>query len=161
MVSLNGASPSHPSKPACECCGAQGLSVEAVHRWEAENLEKYGFFMQGIVDDPSTPFKFNLHTHGLQECFNHPDLQIVFPLPPDVAAGILHNIVDRIREGEVFKDGTVAQDIVAYELPVKFAAATESGRQVLRVILPDAEGQLDLGVIADPFDKQYEGLEPA
>jgi hypothetical protein len=46
---------------------------EALKAWEAEQLEKHGWYIH-YVQGPNFPLGLNAHTHGLMEKFNHMDL---------------------------------------------------------------------------------------
>ena len=45
-------------------------------------------------------------------------------------------------------------------MPVTFIDAIECKRKVLRVILPDPRGKLDLGEIDDEYDQRGEVVDP-
>jgi hypothetical protein len=136
-----------------------------IARDELRLLMEYGWYAHIVMDDypENTPTGFNYHTHGLPHSADHFDLQVVFPFPQR-AVPMLHKIVGDlialyIRKGERFEPGQVSHDIIE-RLPVTFAQATESGRPVLRVILPDKHGKLAPGEIDKPFDRQWKGTVP-
>ncbi len=139
-------------KKSCKCarCAAieSGLTPEEataeMHRWEAEMMEKYGWYIHFLPDGS--------HTHGLQESFNHPDLEIKFFLNPNTAGFVFSNCIDKIKEGTIFNDGDVVEHIIS-GYSVKLINALESERSVIRIILPDADGNL----IADRMAKGYAG----
>ena len=88
----------------------------------------------------------HFHTHGLEEHYNHPDLQILLPLDQGSAFHILHAFFNRIESGEVFKDGelvsSISEDIEG--LPtVQLKLCTKSkntNQKVLRIMFPDKQG---------------------
>ncbi len=126
------------------------------YEWEAKQIEEYGWYAHYVFDEDSAT-QTNIHTHGLPDKYGHMDLQIVIPLPKNVAQGILWAVVRRIESGDVFKAGDMADEIV-HEFKVKFVGAIECGRPVLRIILPDKYGGLDQGDFKDEkFGLQYEG----
>jgi hypothetical protein len=125
--------------------------------WEEANIREYGWFVHFIVQDAETPTGFDAHTHGLRETCGHLDFQIVIPLPEKVAHGILINLADRVKAGEKFVAEQTVADVLANDLLVKLIEATEGGRQVLRVILPDKKGKVEFAEISEPYVKQYEG----
>jgi hypothetical protein len=100
----------------------------------------------------------NVHTHGLAHVFRHRDLQLVVPLRPEVACDILANLADLIKGGSTLADGRRYQDVIR-DADVLLVAATEGGRPVLRVILPDRHGCLDRGRIDRPLNRQWPGHE--
>ncbi len=122
-------------------------------------LKQYGWLAHIVVDDPDSPTGFNWHTHGLQEGYDHRDFQLVCPLPPKVAHQIGATLVDLVKAGATLGSGQKLEQVLHGELLVKLVAAKECGRPVLRIILPDRSGKLDLGEIAEPFARQYEDLE--
>jgi hypothetical protein len=64
-----------------------------------------------------------------------------------------------VKAGETFGSGQRLDQILRGGLLVKLVAATECGRPVLRIILPDRAGKLDLGEIDEPFARQYGDLD--
>lgn len=102
----------------------------------------------------------NVHTHGVEENYGHPDLQIVLPLEPNLATAVLNGIVDTyINTGNKLVDGEfnphLIQDAVA-----KTVLQEETGRTVFRIILPDPNAKFpeDEGC-QTPYNRQYENLE--
>lgn len=158
----------NPEDEQCECgiCDQvrAGVSREEAlanfRKWEQESLEKYGWYVHYVGSDRDVPTGYNAHTHGLVEKYNHPDLQIVCPLPPRVAHGTFWNIVDRIAAGEKFKAGDVVSDIAGNGYKVKFVNAWEVDRPVLRVIIPDKDHNLDRDTLTGNFELQYADLDP-
>lgn len=68
---------------------------------------------------------------------------------------MLHTIVAAIKDGAVFHDGDEVRGL--FLCPVRFRAATESGRAVLRAIFPDPQGLFpgDPGCMPE-YDEQLE-----
>jgi hypothetical protein len=157
----------HPTACHCARCeaiaaGATPAKADAEIRTRNEKmLKQFGWFAHIVVDDPDSPTQFNWHTHGLQERYGHRDFQIVCPLPPKVAHQIGTTLADRVKAGEAFGSGQKLAQVLREGLLVKLIAATECGRDVLRIILPDPRGKLDLGEIDEQFALQYEGLDAA
>jgi hypothetical protein len=148
-------------KPRCavhESMESRGLTyeqaIELIRRHEGESLERVGWYAHLVLDDPASPTGFNCHSHGLEDGYGHPDFQVVFPLPEDVAGDILANLCDAVKAGRRFAEGEEASDIIA-EYPVGFVAAEEMGRPVLRVILPDKAGTVARDAIAEAYAIQY------
>lgn len=129
-------------KKECQCAVCQN-GVEAVQERQRANLDKYGWVAHFITDyDSSSPTGCNIHTHGLVENFNHPDLQVVLPIPHQVAHSILVSAIDLIREGVRFQAGQ-QYDKICGGYKVTFIQAIEGDRAVLRIILPTPNGSLD------------------
>lgn len=81
-------------------------------------------------------FLCNTHTHGLA-AFHHKDFQVVLDIGPSSTAYLLNALAERVRNGEVFTDGELV-DNVYEECRVKLAIAKEGNREVFRVLIPDA-----------------------
>lgn len=132
-------------------------ALEAARRRDAEALAEYGWYAHLVFDDDGSPTGFNCHTHGLAETCGHPDFQIVLPLPTEIAHGVLIALAEGVvKDGRRFAAGTPAVGIIR-GFPVGFAEASECGRPVLRVILPDPDGRLARGEIGAEYAIQYEG----
>lgn len=147
--------------PHCDACK---YGMEEVERRERMNLEKYGWIAHVVPEYEGSPLDFNLHTHGVQENFDHPDFEVVLPMNPVIIMGMLHNIVNRIKEGETFVTGRQYTNLIYAEgpgrnLPVEFAESTECGRRVLRVILPDEDLSTNRANMKHPFVHQWEGID--
>lgn len=130
----------------------------------SESMEKYGWYAHYIPGDKSSPMGFNAHTHGFSQTWNHPDVQIVIPMPQGMLHGIFITMAGRLKEGNTYEPGRRYEDVLK-DFDVIFAWAREgtddSGnpRRVLRMILPDKENRIEKDVIEKPFDKQWEGTE--
>lgn len=130
--------------------------MEQLHEQQDRMMGQYGFYCHYVFGSPDEPNKVNIHTHGVLESFQHPDLQMVLPLPQKVALNIFHNIVDRIKEGEVFIPNSIVYGVIK-TLPVKFMAAQEGDRDVLRIIFPDKQGIIEQEYMDHNYAQQYEG----
>lgn len=122
--------------------------------WEQRCILRFGFYIHYMFDDETTWGNVNVHTHNFPEAWGHPDFQIVVPMPQATARGILENLADRVREGDRFEAGKRYSGIIR-NLDVLMIEATESGRPVLRVILPTEDGCLDRETIRAPWNKQW------
>lgn len=131
----------------------QRVRHDALVQWSKDMLDKYGFFIHFVIDGEHA----NIHTHGLDENFHHPDLQIALNIPQQSACGLLHAIVDQIRKGKSFETGRDYDEIAT--LPTRFIRAEECGRTVLRLIIPDRAGTLDREGMDPAFARQYENLK--
>lgn len=138
--------------PGCECACCK-MGMEKFMQMRAELMTKYGW-VADIVMDADLP---NVHTHGLKENYDHPDLQAVAFIDPKIIHGVMCGIVDRIKDGDKFIAG-VDYDGVIKNFKVRFVDAIENNRPVLRLILPDQHGHLDREAMTDDFDCQYEGI---
>lgn len=89
----------------------------------------------GKMENSFVPGACNFHTHGLAK-YGHPDLQIVIDYPPQEIARILNTIGLRIQAGEHFSSGDLIKGIYE-DCDVRLDTFEETGRNVLRVIIPD------------------------
>jgi hypothetical protein len=92
------------------------------------------------------------------EKWNHPDLQIVVPMPHKMANEILNFLVNKIKAGTTFLPGERDYSLLT-DIPVTFKEFTENERRVLRVIMPDENGCVDNDIMKFPFGLQYSELE--
>lgn len=124
------------NKPKCECCENP---TEALRKQE-ELFDKFGWIIHMVANDDGS---LNAHTHGLPEKYGHIDLQIALNMPPNVIGSVMHTIVDEIAAGRTFKEGEIADKIIKPPYKVTFVKRMECGREVLRVIIPDKDGNLE------------------
>lgn len=128
----------------CECMGCQE-GMEAVREWTKNAIRENGFAIHYVPELHMDGCRaVNVHTHGFRETWDHPDLQIVVPLDPDVCRGIFWAVADRVKEGEEFRDGQVAERVIGGGLRVKFVAvqSDEPARPLMRILLPGPNGVL-------------------
>lgn len=122
---------------------------------EQKQLDKNGWFMHYI---PLENAMVNIHTHGLAENLHHVDLQIVLPIEEEMAQILLTSVIENIKNGYTYYEGLYNN--VIEELNVEFKQFTESGRDVLRLILPDNNGIFpDNEKCESPYNKQLVVLE--
>jgi len=125
-------------KKNCQCYACTH-GMDAALKKQQELIKKFGFMVHYVPGDCNYPNHTNIHTHGVWESFNHLDFQMCFPLPMETVTGIFHNIVNQIKEGKVFEPGNKYGKIVDNYL-VEFILAIEAGRTVLRLLVPNAQG---------------------
>lgn len=82
------------------------------------------------------PGAANFYTHGLEQ-YDHPDFQLVLDYELETAADILNALGERVRNGEKFNAGDYVKGIFE-DCDVRLDVFEESGRDVLRVIVPDS-----------------------
>jgi hypothetical protein len=115
-------------------------AIESLRAWQDRQMATVGWYAHYVYQDPAIPAGANCHTHGLEETFGHPDFQLVIPLHPRVARGILNELVEGVKSGRRFEPGLHTG--VIRNISVLIAGTIEGGRQVLRIILPDRHGQI-------------------
>jgi len=131
-------------------------SLDEILEFQNLQLENYGWFIHYVPDDPDAggTGMVNAHTHGIQERFAHPDFQIVLPLDPAIIQRIFENAVDLVKAGTRFKAGEQYSEIIE-GFRVLAVAATEDGRPVIRIIIPDKHGCLNEYTINKEYRRQW------
>jgi len=137
-------------KNGCGCYACE-KGLGALVQRERELMETYGWYAHIIGNPDGT---LNYHTHGL-EGYDHLDLQVVLPLRSQLIHEIIAGIVTRIQDGEKFEEDTDYEGVIK-NFKIRFLLAVENSRNVLRLIFPDAEGNLDRDKMTDPlYKRQY------
>ena len=72
--------------------------------------------------------------------YGHQDFQLVLYLHPNQMGYVLNNLGLRVQAGERFKAGDLVEGIFD-RCPLRLDEAEESGRKVLRVIIPDDQNR--------------------
>lgn len=88
-------------------------------------------YVTGLKD----PHMANIHTHFPAE-FHHIDLQLALPFNPQIAGEILNCLGTMIANGSDFRSGDIVEGILV-DCPLALKTFRETGRSVLRVIVPD------------------------
>lgn len=81
------------------------------------------------------PGTCNFHTHGMEK-YHHMDFQMILAYPPKEICRILNTLGLRVQAGEKFKNGDMVAGIYE-DCDVRLTEFEETGRTVLRVIVPD------------------------
>lgn len=90
-----------------------------------------------LVLPGAVPVSCNAHTHGLSELYGHPDFQVVVFFGGAQEIGrILNTLGCRVRDGEKFSPGDFVEGIYE-DCRVRLDEVEETGRKVLRVVIPD------------------------
>ena len=90
----------------------------------------------GEIETGFLPYMCNAHTHGLER-YGHLDFQMVLFLPTEEIGRILNTLGLRVQYGERFQSGDMVSGIYE-DCDVRLDEYEETGRKVLRVIIPDA-----------------------
>lgn len=77
----------------------------------------------------------NVHTHGMEK-YHHMDFQMVLFLSPEEVSRILNTLGLRVQAGERFHNGDLVSGIYE-DCNIRLDEYEETGRTVLRVIIPD------------------------
>ena len=91
----------------------------------------------GKVENGFLEYACNAHTHGMAK-YGHMDFQLVLHLPPYEIARILNTLGLRVQAGERFKAGDMVSGIYE-DCQIRLDEFEETGRKVLRVIIPDKD----------------------
>lgn len=127
---------------------------------EKELMDEYGFVIHNVFPDSNDGSLWSHHTHGLKENFGHMDLEIVLPINPNIANAVLHGMVECIKEGECYENKLISDKVIRdYEVQL-IKVHDENGRELLRVILPDANGKFPSDKdCADVYKNQLDDLD--
>lgn len=134
--------------------------LEVMHDDQIEMMKKHGWIVHFVFETRDCEFDgmANIHTHGMAQNFNHPDLQIVLPIDPQTAHMLLIEIVEQVKQGRVFEANQRYGKIIK-DFDILFIEAKEGERTVLRVILPDSQGKFPFDEdCEDVYDKQMNPL---
>lgn len=153
--------PSHKQGCRCAICDAVAMGLTPEEAWqkleerEREAVIKHGWYAHFVQDDGETHYGVNVHSHGM-EAYDHLDFQVVFPIDERLAHHFIADLIERVKKGEKFQHGQrVSQILKNYD--ILLLEANEAGRAVLRLILPDEEGNLTKEDIKQIFRGQFEG----
>lgn len=92
----------------------------------------------GKVENSFIQYTCNAHTHGMEK-YDHPDFQMVLQLPFEEIGRILNWLGLRVQAGERFNPGDYVSGIYE-DCQIRLDEYEETGRNVLRVIIPDKFG---------------------
>lgn len=119
---------------------------EVTLKEQRELMEKYKFVVHYVMDsysvesDHQTLSFPSIHTHGLMEHFEHPEIELALPLDQETAMYILHTFVNKLKEGvrvheyEEFKWPEL-NETRCYCIPVHLPSSTAS--QGYRLVIGD------------------------
>ena len=93
----------------------------------------------GKVDTGFPQYICNAHTHGMEK-YGHPDFQVVIHMSTQNIGYVLNLLGLRVQEGERFSAGDLVSGVFE-DCPVRLDAFEETGRQVLRVVIPDGKNR--------------------
>ena len=93
----------------------------------------------GKVEDSFPEYICNAHTHGMNK-YHHPDFQLVLHISDEDIGYILNSLGIRVQAGEQFHSGDLVEGIFE-DCPVRLDSFQETGREVLRVIIPDSQNR--------------------
>lgn len=99
-------------------------------------MEKVDWIIHYVIDQPG-PYAHlcNAHTHGMEK-YRHMDFQVVLNLPQQHICYLLNSIGRRVASGETFHDGDMVSGLYE-DCDIRLQKVKETGRYVLRLIIPD------------------------
>lgn len=122
---------------------AAAFLANEVSKKQEEDKARNGYYIHYSMEDPLMPYGVNIHTHGMDDTWNHLDFQLVVNLGISTTVGIFKSFAEKIKGGEKFKDGDIVLGIIKGG-KVKLIEVDETGRRCLRIILPDQNGEIDI-----------------
>jgi hypothetical protein len=127
---------------------------------EEELGKAHGWYSHFILPENTAQRWVNYHTHGLPEHYGHLDFQFVLPIDPNILHALATKLVDRVTRGERFAAGMRVSGVMEdYDVfLMKTAETRRDNRVVLRVILPDRNGNIDKADLNGIFAAQFEEL---
>lgn len=100
-----------------------------------KNKNEIDWIIHKIINDYGPGNLTNAHTHGMAR-YNHLDFQVVLNLPPEHVGYLLNSMGARVQNGERFHAGNMIYGLYD-DCPVRLDEFRETGRSVLRLIIPD------------------------
>lgn len=131
--------------------------METVTPQEKEFLKSHGWYSHLVLPEEKGRTWVDYHTHGLPEHYGHLDFQFVLPIDGDLLHELATRLVDRVKKGERFTAGSRVSGIMqTHDVLLIETTETQSiRRKVLRVILPDKNGNLDRTLLSGLFAQQF------
>jgi len=99
-------------------------------------MKKYDWNIHYVIDSRGPGGIVNSHTHGMEE-YDHLDFQLVLNVKQEEIGRLLNTMGLRVQNGEKFKAGDMVKDLYL-DCDVRLDLFYETGRSVLRLIVPDA-----------------------
>lgn len=93
----------------------------------------------GELEKGFIPYTCNAHTHGMEK-YGHMDFQLVLKAHPAEIGRILNTFGLWVQSGRRFKAGDMVSGIFQ-DCNVRLDEFEETGRTVLRIIIPDDENR--------------------
>lgn len=97
--------------------------------------QKINWIIHYIIDSVGPGGIINTHTHGMER-YQHSDFQVVLNFPCEHIAYLLNSMGRRVQNGERFTAGALVNGIYT-DCPIRLEQFRETGRDVLRLIIPD------------------------
>lgn len=134
--------------------------MEQLTPQEEEMLKSRGWYSHLVLPEDAEQQWVNYHTHGLPELYGQLDFQFVLPVNPQTLHRLASTLVERVKKGERFGANMRLRGVMENHdvLLLKTHESQTDSRQVLRVILPDKNGNVDKAKLSGIFAAQFEEL---
>lgn len=119
---------------------------------QQEMMQKHKFVVHYVIDTYEFPLDDQLlsypsiHTHGLTEHFNHPEIELALPLEEQTAMYLMHTFVDKLKAGVKVEETEIFtwpeyNHVRCYCLPVSYLQG-QSVCQGYRLVIGDENNKL-------------------
>lgn len=96
------------------------------------------------------------HTHGINKFFNT-EIQMVLNIDSKLIANLINDIGRLIKSGYKFTEGDLLYNLLTDDMPIGFINAKDyEGEPILRILLPDVNGEVYKPNVTDVYAMQYE-----
>lgn len=137
------------------------LRRQAMRKHEEMLLQKHGWILRYVFETEDREFDglANIYTEGLQENFEHMDIQVVIPYSQQAIYPIVFHMVEMIKRGTVFAPETRSSEILD-GADVYFRKFEYRGKPILRMFIPDKNRFLPFEDECDQFFKKQLDFRP-
>ena len=97
--------------------------------------KKIDWIVHYVFEERGPGGSTNAHTHGMEN-YGQMDFQLVIPVVPKKATVLLNAIALEVQKGKRFVEGDYPEKTV-YNTAFRLKRVRETGRIVLRIIMPD------------------------
>lgn len=108
-----------------------GLKMQPVVSKIDAIIQRIGFAIIYIGPEPDVPPY--AYTVGLTETYGCPEL-LIFGVNDRVALPVFNSVIDRIKAGERFTDGTILEEVLNFPCAIRAVGATTAGEYALNAI---------------------------
>lgn len=102
----------------------------------ANSKSNIDWIIHFVFDQPGPfPYLANYHTHDMEN-YRHLNFQVVLAFPYEHACYLLNEMGLRVQAGKTFQDGDLVSGLYE-DCDVRLKKVRETGRYVLRLVIPD------------------------
>ncbi len=110
-------------------------------------MKKVDWVIHYVFDQSGPGNTCNAHTHGMEN-YSHPDFQLVLPYAKEHIMYLLNTLGMRVQAGETFAAGDMVKGLYE-DCDIRLDLVWETGRQVLRLIIPDKHNRFPEDPLCD------------